>query len=248
MADHSLEDLLIQFFEERRKKNSRYSLRALAKFLEMEPSFVSKILRKKYKLNVRLIRHIAAKIGLDEGTIEKCIESNIKVLEGRNFADLDDQAFSKIARWETFAILRFLDVDRSLNTALIAERLCLPETEVVSIISDMEQLDLVERNEEGDFKRLQERYLVRDERLRTDINKKLTKSFILKAADSVESIPVEERVHMTALISINERSYEKIKKRIHEFALEVGRFAQEDAGTEDRVMMVNVNFVPVIKR
>lgn len=248
MSEYTLEDLLNQFFESKRAKNSRYSLRALSQYLEMEPSFVSKILRKKYKLNTRIIKHIAKKINLDQTCIDKCIKANNYILAGRDFADIDDQIYSEIARWETFVILRYLDIDPSLSSLLLSQKLNLPESEVSDIIKKLEHLELIKKQETGNYARLHERYLIRDGEMRSAINAKITKDYILKALESVEGNPVDERVHMTSLFSIKKSTYEIIKNKIHDFALDIGRCAQEDMGSEEQVMIINLNFFPVIKR
>ena len=248
MSGHTLEDLLIQFFDHKRSKNSRYSLRALSNYLEMEPSFVSKILRRKYKLNTRLIRHIAQKINLDNDLTEKCIQINNYIQAGRGFSDIDDKIYAKIARWETFVILRYLDIDPTLNSLKLSESLSLPEKEVINIIKNLEYLDPLKKSTTGTYSRQQERYLIRDSEARSALSAKVTKDYILKALESVDKNKLEERVHVTSIISIKQSTYETIKNKIHEFIVELGRYAQEDTGSEEQVMLLNLNFFPVAKR
>jgi len=57
---------LRQEFETRRRKNGRYSLRALAAFLETDHSTLSQILRGSRRVPVRRIRGWARKLGIDQ--------------------------------------------------------------------------------------------------------------------------------------------------------------------------------------
>ncbi len=62
---------LQQELERRCQKNPRYSLRSFAKFLEIDPSALSKILNGKRPLGKRLIRRFAYRLGLtQEETME----------------------------------------------------------------------------------------------------------------------------------------------------------------------------------
>ncbi|HEY6393604.1 MAG TPA: helix-turn-helix transcriptional regulator [Bryobacteraceae bacterium] len=57
---------LLREFETRRRKNPRYSLRALAAFLETDHSTLSQILRGSRRVPVRRIRGWARKLGIDQ--------------------------------------------------------------------------------------------------------------------------------------------------------------------------------------
>lgn len=57
--------LLNKYFELKKSKNKRYSLRAFAHHLTLEPSQVSKILRRKVKPRLKTIELILAKIQIE---------------------------------------------------------------------------------------------------------------------------------------------------------------------------------------
>lgn len=71
-------ELLRREFDKRISKNSRYSLRAFAFFLEVHPSALSRILSGKQELSIRSCSAIFSKIELSEDERRSFIESVIK--------------------------------------------------------------------------------------------------------------------------------------------------------------------------
>jgi transcriptional regulator with XRE-family HTH domain len=54
-------------FAKRRSKNERYSLRAFARFLQLEPSYLSKVLRGHRRMSLPTITKIAERLRITDG-------------------------------------------------------------------------------------------------------------------------------------------------------------------------------------
>lgn len=67
MKKQSYRDYLIEAFEQRKEKNSAYSLRAFARDLEILPATLSQILNKKKGLSIQCAKHICKKLNLKQG-------------------------------------------------------------------------------------------------------------------------------------------------------------------------------------
>ncbi|MBL7542738.1 MAG: helix-turn-helix transcriptional regulator [Bdellovibrionaceae bacterium] len=61
---HSLKAIFKETLEKRKQKNARYSLRALARDLEISPSTVSKIINDKYSLSEKMLLDIVVKLDI----------------------------------------------------------------------------------------------------------------------------------------------------------------------------------------
>lgn len=247
MDKNSLESFLTSYFEEKRKENHRFSLRALAMKLEMEPSFVSKILRRKYKLNERIIQHICRRLQVSAELEKHFIEANESHLRSLKSCKLEGSVFSKIASWEAISILRFLDIDGVLSVASLARQLGISEEKVNAHIKNLEEAKLIEKVADSQYRRLKDHYFIGDGNEDSYSAKKLEKEYIAKALESLEKNPVEERTHTTILVSIREETYQVIQAKIHQFIMEIARSAKADSGHEEKVMMLNLNFFPVLK-
>jgi hypothetical protein len=94
-------------------RNPQYSLRAFAKFLEMDHSTLSQLLRRKRRLTERTIRRCGMRLGLDEVSVSEFVRG-----ESRD-GNADDAALGDIRRlagdtaslvadWEHYAILELV--------------------------------------------------------------------------------------------------------------------------------------------
>jgi uncharacterized protein (TIGR02147 family) len=98
-------------------KNSHYSLRAFAKYLGVDHSTLSQMLRGKRRLTTRAIRKFSARLGLDNEAAEGFIaleehgngqtEDDVVIHQVRQLAR---DAASLIADWHHFAILELIRV------------------------------------------------------------------------------------------------------------------------------------------
>ena len=65
-------ELLRDEFERRRLRNRRYSLRSFARFLGVDHSTLSQIIRGRRRLTPRAISHMGARLGVAAGVLREC--------------------------------------------------------------------------------------------------------------------------------------------------------------------------------
>jgi uncharacterized protein (TIGR02147 family) len=95
--------------------NPRYSLRAFAKYLDVDHASLSQLLRGKRRFTARSIRKFGVRLGLEPGAIDRWIareeslaragDDEVVVLQVRELADA---TASLIADWHHYAILELL--------------------------------------------------------------------------------------------------------------------------------------------
>ena len=151
-------------FENRKRKNASYSLRAFARDLEISPASLSLILNGKQGLSLMKAKDIAQRLGLNaaEETLfctsvaSAHAKSYIKRKEAKSnlesndlkFTELSLEYFKIISDWEHFAILELTVLPEFKNDKKwIANRLGINADEVESVIKRLillELLDLVD--------------------------------------------------------------------------------------------------------
>jgi transcriptional regulator with XRE-family HTH domain len=105
-------EVLQHAFQSRQARNPRYSLRSFARFLALDHSSLSQILRGRRRLTTRTIRDLGTRLGLPYPEIELlCAEENDRAL----LAAVRHPAFRADARW--IATLLGIPTD-AVNVAL----------------------------------------------------------------------------------------------------------------------------------
>ncbi|HEX4683161.1 MAG TPA: hypothetical protein VH277_10645 [Gemmatimonadaceae bacterium] len=112
---------LEQQFCERRRRNSRYSLRGFARSLGMHHSVLSQILQRRRRLTARTIQRIGTRIGLTAHEIRDCcLAEHCDAI----LAMLGDPRFRADARWlAMMAGITLIDVQAALHWLLYTGRL-----------------------------------------------------------------------------------------------------------------------------
>jgi uncharacterized protein (TIGR02147 family) len=146
-----LRRVLLEEFEAKRARNSAYSLRAYARFLNVPTSGLSDIFSGKRRITRRMCTKIAARLPLKPslaGEIQKFIrhETSGKA----EYSVLDAKVFSVVASWHYFAILTASELDNFDGTPeWIAKNLGLSVAKAREGLNTLQALNLLARDEKG---------------------------------------------------------------------------------------------------
>lgn len=164
---HEYREFLKYILEGLKKKNSSFSLRAFAKKLEMQPSFLSEILASKKRLSLEKALQISRVIRMNprETTFfcylvaldhcvdleqQQALEKELTVLASGESRDLLDlQLFEVIAQWECIALLELLTVYQKKSPLFYAQQLGLSEDQISKAFFSLEQAKLVRKDDDG---------------------------------------------------------------------------------------------------
>ena len=142
---NSLRGRLNEELKSRRVRNPRYSLRSYARFLELDPSYLSKLLKSKRVLHPAMAQHCALKLGWTD------FESNS--VTGQTLRDsyrtLDVDAFHLISQWHHYAIFELLKVKRSWNEQKIAEAFGIDRSVAIDAIGRLLRLGVIKKTSSG---------------------------------------------------------------------------------------------------
>lgn len=98
-------------FERRKRKNSGYSLRAFAQFLETSPAQISQILSLKRPLTWKAASQFSDRLGLSPVERKRFL-AGVRAEENStpDFYDLNEEAFLVISEWQHFAFLSLMQL------------------------------------------------------------------------------------------------------------------------------------------
>ena len=239
-------------FNEKCKQNPRYSLRAFAKLLEMDPSSVSQILSGKRKvsrvLTLKILDFLDAHPLERKNILSNSLDSvsNKKTDNvDKNYQQITLDAFAVISDWEHYAILDLTFVEGfSSSPAWIAKSLGITVTEVKSAIERLLRLELLERKN-GQLVKTKNFLTNYEEGFTSAGLKKLQRQILQKALDAIEQTPQEEKDITSMTMAINPKKLPQAKQIIKQFRRDLCEFLEE--GKRTRVYHLGIQLYPVSK-
>ena len=233
-------DILKEHLEFRKIQNTRYSLRAFARDLEIAPSNLSEILRGKQGISPQKAIQIASTLKLNKQESEYftnlVMAHDARSKKDRNIAQrnlekikifsekkqLQEDTFKLISDWYYYAILELITTsDFKSNHKWIAKTLGLTTLEVDEAFARLLRLKLI--------KKTGGQYISTGIQLDTTHGvpslsiKKFCQQILNKAMKSITDQSVDERELSTLTVAIHSEDLPVLKKKIQEFRNEFDR-------------------------
>jgi|GEM_PF-2982832 len=262
--------ILERELSKRQKINPRYSLRSFARFLEVDSSSLSAILKGKRGLPPAKARSFAIKLGLNNDDAHSLVESS-EVAATRllklavqddsdvlNTLNLETDLDARITmEWEYFTIYAFLAIHkgRPVSIARIADRLDLDPNLVEEFLADLVLKGVVAKNEDGRYSKVGG-YLTAntDSKVRVDGEGKRTFSPALVAShrntlnilqDRLDTLSPDSTVLRFACFSFDPDKFSQVQKLMEDFQKRLSSFMREQEC--DRVYHLSMYLVPMSK-
>ncbi|MDD4976288.1 MAG: TIGR02147 family protein [Bacteriovorax sp.] len=232
-------------FTERCKKNARYSLRAFAKNLDLDPSSLSQVLSGKRKLSKKMIQAICEKLSASPKELERF--GLVKKMPGLDddFMQVNIDTFSVISEWYHYAILELTYVSGfKADAKWIAKKLSITVEEAKSATERLKRLGLL--LEEGGS-------LIKSSRLITNngnvnssgAHKELQKQVITKALIAVDECSAEEKDITSMTMAIDRANIEKARFLIQKFRRDLCALLED--GDQTCVYNLGIQLYPISK-
>ena len=248
-------DVLKGEFHRRRTVNPAYSMRAFARFLQIQPGRLSEILSAKRPLTPRMATHIADRLALppeqkgqllstlrEERSLRK-MSRFIKAPVGRfHYSQMESDAFHLISDWFHFAILSLLKTqDAKHDVKWIAQRLNLATLDVREALERLERLGFLER--------VGDRLEVREPHMSYDVSsaalRRLHAQKLQMAQKALEDIDPELRDITSVILTMSREKMGLAKQLIRQFRLNFAE-ALEVEPTSD-VYSLSIQLIPLTR-
>lgn len=242
----------------RQTANTSYSLRAFARDLNIEPSLLSKILRKKIPVTLKMLERLALPAGLHEPDLSVYREY-VKSSEGMKHFDslqhkqIRHEEFKLIQDWYHITIVELtLLSDFKPTAAWIAKKLGINEPEAAMAVERLITLGFLERTPEGTFRKsgngspglriVSDDYPSYIKALRQAIHQ-----FGDKAMTAMHEISPTHRANTTLTVAIDSSLVGDAKKKIVNFTRSLVDELEKKSTTKNHVYELMVSFFPLTK-
>lgn len=237
-------------------RNPAFSIRALAKKLEMQPSAVSEILKGKRRVSAKIATRIAERLQLNPTEKMNLLKDFPKVLKRKTehregkAADLSQmklssQQFDLISDWSHYAILNLTEtVGFDSREESIAERLGLPLKKIQDSINTLIDLELIHRDECGNLKRTANQTNTSDDVLNLSLQKMHVTDMEM-AKEKITEVDVKLRDFTSYTLAFDIKLMPEVKELIRKFQDDVDELMQDARPTE--VYKMNTYLYPLTK-
>lgn len=242
--------------------NSRYSLRAFARYLGLDPSVLSRVLNGQKRLSPASSEKIIKKLDISPEEANNILhsmasayqEDGVKrtqpkvkeLLKGTSRKnperDLTPEIFRIISDWYHYAILQLREEsDFKNDNAWIARQLNISEIEAKLAIERMLKLELI-TDENGVLKRSSENLTAGDSGITSSAHRKRIKQITEKSIHSLENDDIKIRNHTTMTMAIDPELMPLAKEMIQDF---MDQLSEKLQSKKKQVYELQINLFPI---
>jgi transcriptional regulator with XRE-family HTH domain len=229
------------------KKNPRYSLRAFARQLEMEPSTISQILRGKRQVSPKIIRKICEQLQVGPNRLQELLvaPSQSPIASQDRFALLTQDAFEVISEWYHFAILELASISNfALNPEQCAKALMITPAQSYFAFERLERLNLLTKHK-GKYVKTKTLLTNFKNGMTSAAHKLLQKQILSMALEAIDTVPQNEKDITCMTMAINEEKLDEARDCIKKFRRDMCEFLEE--GERSRVYNLAIQLYPISK-
>ncbi len=227
-------------FQKRKAANYRYSLRAFAKFLELDASYLSKLLKGKRPLSPAIEKHCSKLLGWN--VPDNLPETLTRLKDTYNTLDLD--SFLLISEWYHYAIFELIKIKSTpWNADSVAPALSISKEQAHDALTRLERLGLIRKNGTT-FNRTQKGITTLGNKFTTTAFRALQKEILNRAISAMENIPMEMRDQTSMTLAIPSAQIPKAKQMLTRFRRHFCSSMQKQ-GNLDSVYHLSLSFYPV---
>lgn len=245
MAKLMSQKLLDVEYEQRRRRNPLYSMRAFARDLGMPRTTVIDVLAGSRKLSKMNVEKVAMRLKLEKQELAQLENERRRTwpqlrseLNRKTLADVD---FSQICSWHYYAILNLSRLaDNLASSTWIADRLGISKAEAMRSLKTLKRLHMIEvigRKMKRISSPLQTTQDVPSRFVRD-----LHRQFLDLAEQSIDNVDLSLRDLATVTVAIDRQKLPQVKKLLLELRRKVVSFLESD--TPDCVYILGTTLFP----
>lgn len=243
---------LEQELNRRSAANPTYSLRAFARDLGVDSSFLSKLLNGKRSMTARTIVALTARLALSEEMVQEFIANSngkrrrfpLSPLQLEVIEEIENQKLIQLMEWYHFAMIELFHIkDFQDDPAWMAERLGIPHENAVKAFEDLIQSEVIVKGEDGKWRRTSANQ-------RVISSKKFPRVHAVKKQiyeQAIALLPESEGEHSAMTVSVSEGRLREATERIRRFRRELSHFLAEPPEKESVYQLI-ISLFPVTKK
>lgn len=231
-------------FETLKSNNPRYSLRAFAGKIEIDPSSLSKVFAGKKSLSEETRAHCLKKAGASKKEIDVIMKKGSN--EPLSHTIIPEDVFEVLGNWRYFAVLEFLRISNEDTTLfkLLKKKLDLDKDEAQTILSTLERIGFIEYKA-GVYEVLKPNNSWSTAGGDTSLlRRKMQKDILERSMNALENVPMDQREHGSLLVAIDKKRLPEFKEALRRTRLELSDFFQSTTEYNE-IYQFQMSFYPV---
>lgn len=232
-------------------KNPSYSLRAFAKQLDIEPSFLSKILNNKRSITPKTVRRLGSKLELSIEKLQKFenIHNNSKDdnITDASYTQLSIDYFHAISDWYHFAILELVKIPGiKINPKTISKKLGINYHQAGEALDRLIRLQLLRINNDGAIQEKPADHTTIGCELQSMALRKFHKQFLTLAINAIDQVHHSKRDISSMTMAISTEKIPQAREMIKRFRRRLSNLL-EKGDSPDEVYHLSVCLYPITK-
>ncbi len=237
-------------YKRRKGKNQNYSLRAFAKYLDLDTSHLSKFLRGKKGLSKNRLLSLGKKLHLKTDWLTEVQSISKRGKNPRNvFNAVDEIQFQKIHHWYYWAILELpLLKGFQSNPEWIANILGISTEQASEALTALKSFGFVDQKPETKKISLASPISVSyyHPGQTSHERRENQKQFLRKAIEALDHIPIEWREQSTMIMATNPKNLQKARLLTRKFRRDMNSLLVKGKGCED-LYVLSISLFPLTK-
>jgi uncharacterized protein (TIGR02147 family) len=242
-------DFLFKIYAEKKSRNTNYSIRAFARDLSIPSGRLTEIFNGKRNLTEKLGQRISEKLSLSDSDTLILIETirqekthKKKSLSGQEIPLAD---FETVFTPNAMAILSLMET-RSFKSdaAFIAQRLEIPEQEVVALVTSLTNLGYIKTDAKGRLTPIHtSTYTSGDVPAQAirNFHKKVMSNII----DKLDHVDIKDRTVTSMTMAIDKNKLEMARTKIAKFRRSLTKYLETGRKTE--IYTLSIQLFPITK-
>lgn len=232
----TLQKFLQKELSDRQKRNPAFSLRSLAKAIEISPSALSQVLSGKRELGKKSQSKVYKFLNYTSSlpSVKKSKKKKIK---------LEEEVFQVISNWLSFAILSLGETSQNLhNASKIASLLSVPAEKVNKAFTRLRNLGIIEIKN-GRYHQVISPFKTSDD-IPSNAIKKFHRSVLNLALEKLDLIAPKDREFRSLTLAINSKHFSQAKELTRKYFQDMESLLEN--GKKDAVYQLNLQMFPLI--
>ncbi len=231
------------------KNNPAYSLRAFARQIGIEPSFLSKLISGKRKATPAVIKKISLVLSLGPSELEDFLNGpKTELSPEQRYQNLAMDHFLVISDWYHYAILELTLVEGFQSSpAWISQALGINPIQARDALERLERLEMLQKDESGNYSNASGSNTTVGHEFTASAFKKLQKQILMQAIDALENVPFELRDQSSMTMAIDPSLIPEAKKRLKDFRRELCQFLEGESPKRKEVFQLSLSLFPITK-
>jgi uncharacterized protein (TIGR02147 family) len=249
---------------ERSAKNSAYSLRALARDLQVAPSSLSEVLKGSKHFSANMALQVAQRLGLTEDeqeyflllvqmatakspAMKDALQRRLKIVNPKaEVRDLSLELFKVVAEWYHFPILEMSQLTKfDFTPKSIAKKLGISAVEAELAIQRLVELELLEKDRHGIYQKT-DGHVLAESGVPNSALRSFHKQMLAKASESVETQTPKEKVVGSETFAIDPALLDEAKQITDEYFMRMVRLARKSK-KKTEIYHLGVQFFKITK-